>query len=264
MRFLATLATIAVLLLSAAAHAQTQQEPIVETNFVVTVKAKDAKFVGTAVGGAMIVIRDRRSGDILIQGRTLGGTGDTKKIMEQGWVRDAVAVDDKTAKFQFTLELTEPVPVTISATGPLDQHQATATVSQDMILIPAKDYTTGNGIMLELPGIAVDVTEPAVNSRLKLDPKNPVKLTANVQKMCGCPVTAGTPWNPERYDVEVRIYKDDLYIMSAALAYAGTPGVYSQNVSIPVPGIYRLVVTAFDRVTKEAGMDGTSFTLTNE
>lgn len=262
MRFLAILATLTFLLLPAAARAQTQQEPLAETNFVITVKAKDAKFIGTAVGGAMVVVRDRRSGDILIQGRTLGGTGDTKKIMESGYARDAVLVDDKTAKFQFTLELTEPTPVTISATGPLDQHQAAATVSEDMILIPAKDYTTGNGIMLELPGMAVDVTEPPVNSMIKLDPEKPVKLTASVQKMCGCPATPGTPWDPKRYDVEVRIYKDDLYIMTATLEYAGTPGIYSQNVKIPVPGIYRLVVTAFDRETKEAGMDGTSFTLT--
>ena len=60
MRFLAILATIAFLVLPAAAQAQGRDG---ETNFVVTVKAKDAKFVGTAMGGAQVIIRDRRSGD---------------------------------------------------------------------------------------------------------------------------------------------------------------------------------------------------------
>jgi hypothetical protein len=62
--------------------------------------------------------------------------------------------------------------------------------------------------------------------------------------------------------VEVRIYKDDIFITSAALEYSGKPGLYGQNIKIPKAGTYRLVVTAFDKVTKEAGLDAASFTLT--
>ena len=259
MRFLAILATIAFLVLPAAAQAQGRDG---ETNFVVTVKAKDAKFVGTAMGGAQVIIRDRRSGDILVQGRTYGGTGDTKKIMDGDLKRDAVLVDENTAKFQFSMEIIEPIPVTISATGPLDQPQASATVSEDTILIPGKDYTQGNGIMLELPGFAVDILDPPANSSAKLDPEKPVPILVNVLKMCGCHIAPGSPWPLERYDVEVRIYKDDIFVTSAGLKYADKPGAYSHNIKIPLPGTYRLIVTAFDRVTKEAGMDATSFTLT--
>lgn len=259
MRFLAILATLAFLTIPSAVQAQ---DHVAETNFTVTVKAKDAKFVGTAMGGAQVVIRDRRSGDILVQGRTFGGTGDTAKIMDGGTKRDAVIVDENTAKLQFSMEIFEPVPVTISATGPLDQPQAAATVSHDMILIPGKDYTQGNGIMLELPGFAVDILDPPTNMNIKFDAAKPVPLSVNVMKMCGCHIAPGTPWPPERYDVEVRIYKDDIFITSAALEYGGKPGMYGQNIKVPKAGTYRLVVTAFDKVTKEAGLDAASFTLT--
>lgn len=262
MRFPVIIATILALAIPLPAFAQKQQERSAETNFTITVKARDAKFVGTAMGGAQVIIRDRRSGDILVQGRTLGGTGDTQKIMDGALKRDAVIVDDNTAKFQFSMELFEPLPVTITATGPLDQPQATASVSEDTVLIPGKDYTHGNGIMMELPGFAVDILDPPANASVKLAPDKPVPVSVNVLKMCGCHIVPDSPWPPERYEVEVRIYKDDIFITSAALEYRGKPGLYGQDIKIPLPGTYRLVVTAFDKATKEAGMDATGFTLT--
>ena len=67
------------------AHAQRQlMAQTSETNFVVTVKAKDSKFIGTAAGGARVIIRDQRTGDIIANGITAGGTGDTDAVVNPG------------------------------------------------------------------------------------------------------------------------------------------------------------------------------------
>lgn len=233
-----------------------------ETDFKITVRARDAKFVGSSVGGARVTVTDKRTGDIIAAGVTHGGTGGSDKLMAKSVDRDAILVDDDTASLQFSLELIEPTPVTVAATGPLIQGQSLASVSEDMILIPGKDYTAGNGIMLELPGMAVDVLSPPPNMKTKFDAEQPVVLMANIMKMCGCRVEEGSPWPPERYEVEVAIYKDALLVTSARMEYAKEPGLFQRKLKFPAPGTYVLTVTAFDPVTKEAGVDSTSITLT--
>jgi hypothetical protein len=268
MRLLPLLA-VSFLLLSPPAQAQAPAAPvkvtppdnIIETDFAVTVKARDGMFVGSAAGGAEIVIRDRRTGDIIVHGTAYGGSGDPAKLGAETRKRGEVLVDKDTAKFQFSIEIFEPTPVTVSATGPLGQGQALATVSEDMILIPGKDYTAGNGIMLELPGFAVDVLDPPAGTTAKLDPKKPIQVAANVLKMSGDPLAPGTRWDPARYEVEARVYKGDVFVALVPMEYGGKPGLFGQNLKLPSPGLYRVVVTAFDRETKEAGMDSSFFTM---
>lgn len=229
-----------------------------ETNFVITVKAKDAKFIGTAAGGAHVTIRNKITGDVVFDGTTYGAAGDTATIMADSLGRDAVIINEDSAKLQFSLEFWEPMPVTITATAPLGQKQSMISVSQDMILLPGKDYASGNGLVIEMPGFAVDVISPAPNSTYPLNPDVPLTLEANIMKLSGDKIAEGTPWPPERYLVETHIYKDGLYITSVEMPYAGEPGIYAANIKIPMPGIYRFHVTAFDSRTKEAGMDTTT------
>lgn len=244
--------------MTALAHAQDLYS---ETNFVVTVKARDAKFIGTAAGGARIIIRDRRTGDIIASGITTGNTGDTKTIMQDAHERGAVLVGDNTARFEFSLDFWEPTPVTISATAPLGQLQSLVTVSEDMLILPGKDYTSGNGIMLEMPGFAVDITTPLPNQTFPFNPKTPFTLEANVMKLSGDKVAEDGPWDPERYEVEALVYRDSLFITKVKLPYTGEAGVYGINMNIPLFGTYRVIVTAFDPITKEAGMDITTIIL---
>jgi len=237
------------------------QELVPETNFMVTVRAKDAKFIGSAMGGAHVTIRNRVNGDIVAEGNTSGGTGDTAKLMGAAISRDAELVTDNSAKIEFSLELIEPTPVTVTATGPMSQPQSMATVSQDMIIIPGKDYASGNGIMLELPGFAVDILAPAAAAKEKFDAKKPMTVTANVVKMCGCAVEKDSPWPPERYEVSADIYVESHHFATAPMTYTGTPGQYAARFQIPAAGTYKIIVSAFDPKTKEGGMDATSFTL---
>ncbi len=249
--FAAILLLIPVLLAAPQAHAE-------ETDFVIRVLARDAKFIGTSMGGAHVMIRDKRTGDLLVEGITSGTTGDTKKIMAENHDRDALLSDDKSANFGFSLDLFEPTPVTISATGPLAQTQSMGRISEDYILIPGKDYTSGDGIVLELPGFVVDIMSPPAGQIIKFDPEVSFNMAVNIAKMCGCRIEKDTPWDPERYEVEAYIYRNNILVTNAPFQYSGNPGIYITKVLVPQDGIYRMVVTAFDPKTREAGMDSTT------
>lgn len=258
---LSSLFAILIIVVFAAAAPAKAQELVPETNFMVTVRAKDAKFIGSSMGGAHITIRNKVNGDIVAEGNTSGGTGDTAKLMGASIPRDADLVTENSARIEFSLELIEPTPVTITATGPLSQPQSMASISQDMIIIPGKDYASGNGIMLELPGFAVDILEPAAASKEKFDAQKPLTVTANVVKMCGCAVEKDSPWPPERYEVSADIYVESHLFATAPMTFTGKPGQYAARFPIPKEGTYKIIVSAFDPKTKEGGMDITSLTL---
>ena len=54
----------------------------IPTSITVRAKAVDAKFIGSSMGGAMIVIKDALTDSIMASGKTRGSTGDTKLIMK--------------------------------------------------------------------------------------------------------------------------------------------------------------------------------------
>lgn len=233
-----------------------------DTNIMITVLAQDAKFIGSGMGGALVTVKDSRTGDLLASGLTSGETGDTGLIMTESRPRDAVLVTEDSAKLQFSLSLFEPTPVTVTATGPLASRQNTVSVSQDMVLIPGKDYSTGNGIMLEMPGFAVDIIVPPAHEKTAYNKEDPMRVVANITKMCGCHIAPDSPWPPARYEVEIHIYKDDIFVGTYPMKYAENPGRFGTDIIIPRPGTYKMIVTAFDKETKESGMDMTTAVFT--
>src|SRR3984893_9431255 len=54
-----------------------------ETKVMIRAIARDAKVIGTHVGGARITVKDVSTGEILAQGMQQGGTGDTDLIMKK-------------------------------------------------------------------------------------------------------------------------------------------------------------------------------------
>jgi len=68
------------------------------TDLVIRVISEGGKFVATSMGGAEIIVRDVRSGEVLARGRTTGLTGDTARIMAGG-PRGTPLADDASAAF---------------------------------------------------------------------------------------------------------------------------------------------------------------------
>ncbi len=250
---LLVLAVSALAALSAVAPAPARAEA---TRIDVRVIAKGANFIGTSMGGASVTIADADTGEILAHGATRGSTGDTDRIMKEAHVRPRVLSTEGTAVFSTTLDLAGPRRLRITALGPLAQRQASNEVSATQWIVPGKDLTGGDGVLLEMPGFVVDVLSPPSHTRLD---GRTVRLAANVTMMCGCPVTPGGLWNADRFEVAALVYRDDDQVATVPLAYDGTASQFAAQWTAPEPGTYRAVVYAFDPSNGNTGIDQTTF-----
>ncbi len=149
------------------------------TTVTVRVLSKDAKFVGTSMGGARIVIRDADTREILAQGLTTGGTGDTTRIMKEPWKRGEPLATPDAAKFTAVIDLDAPRRIEVSAFGPMAQPQTGARASVTQWLIPGRSIDSGDALLLVLPGFSLDVLEPAAHTRFAGVPQS-VTLRANL------------------------------------------------------------------------------------
>lgn len=248
---------IAVLSLTLAAIFATpaQAEP---TQVTVRVIAKDAKFIGSSMGGMRIVIRDADSGAILADGVTSGSTGDTKKLMTDDRKRGVAISTDDAARYTATLDLNEPRLLEVSAFGPLAQRQSAARVSVTQWVVPGKHITAGDGLLLELPGFVVDVLDPPAHVKLKGAPQA-VNIVANVMMMCGCPTSAGGMWDSNKYEVRALLKKDGKSAGELPLTYAGKESQFSATWNVTEPGTYQATVYAYDPANGNTGVDNVTF-----
>lgn len=249
---LAIIAVFALMLLLPAAAAA---EP---TTITVKVLSKGAKFIGTSMGGVQIIIRNMATGEILAQGVTQGGTGNTAAIMKGPRDPGRPLSDASTAFFAATIDISSPVHVQVSATGPLSQIQARNTATVTQWVVPGRHIRSGDAWLLELPGLAVDITVPASAAKLKNEVRE-VPVQANVTMMCGCPLTPDGLWDSNRFEVAALVYKDGQKIAETPLAYAGAPSQFQGRVTTVGPGIYELFVYAYDAGNGNTGLDRVTF-----
>ena len=153
------------------------------TTVTIRAKSKDAKFIGSSMGGALVVIRDVETGEVLAKGLTTGGTGDTQRIMVEPTRRGMAVADASTAKFEATLDISEPKFVTIEVSGPMGQTQSTAKSTTQVWLLPGKNIE-GDGIMVEVPGFSVGLLAPKPHETFKLSGEGiTVPVRANIVMM---------------------------------------------------------------------------------
>lgn len=247
------LVTLALLLLGSAAEA-------VPTRVVVRARARDAKFIGSAVG-ALVVMRDAETGEVLAKGFTSGGTGNTHRIMVEPARRGVPITDETTAKFETVVDLREPTLVTIEVRAPYAQRQSTTTTSSQVWLIPGKDVV-GEGIVIDVYGFSVGILSPQPYETVKLAGGSvTVPLRANVMMMCGCPVTPNGLWDATKYEVRAVVKRNGTVSRTVPLLFAGKPSAFEAKLEIPDPGTYEVTVYAFDPATGNAGVDRTMFTV---
>ena len=153
----------------------------IPTTVKISVKTKDAKFLGTSMGGALVILKDVDTGEILAKGLTSGGTGNTQVIMKTPVARGTAITDAQTANFSTTINLERPTLVEVSAYGPMSQRQAANRVTATQWIVPGKDITGGDGWVVELPGFAVDIQAPPSHS--KFTGTQDVLIQANVTMM---------------------------------------------------------------------------------
>jgi len=139
----------------------------IPTKVVVRVVSKDAKVVGSGVGGAFVRIKNLETGEILAQGKQEGGTGETDRIMVQPHRRGEVLFGTPDAAFyQAEIPLDKPTQVEVSAEAPLAYPHALQKGSKTITLIPGK-HILGEGLIIELNGLIVNVLSPSPKENLK-------------------------------------------------------------------------------------------------
>lgn len=225
-----------------------------ETKVTVRAKSKDAKFIGTSMGGALITITDAVTGEILAKGLTKGSTGDTQKLMRDPVGRYTRLSTPGAAKFESSVQLTEPRLVTITATAPMAKRQARVTSSTQTWLIPGKDIT-GDGIVMEIPGFVVDILNPQTHQTLN---GNTISIKANIVMMCGCPTSDGGLWDSSDYAMEATIKRNGNSVESVPLMFTGQTSTFSAEYEAEQTGVYEIIVQAFDSKTGNAGVDKTT------
>lgn len=244
------LSILALLLTSSLAAAGTP------TRLTVRVLSKDAKFVGTSMGGVEIQVRDADSGELLARGLTAGSTGDTGRIMRTDRKRGTALATPDAAKLDLVLDLDEPKLLEISARGPRAQRQGEQQIAVTQWIVPGKHLDAGDGVLLELPGVVVDVLAPATHSRVVGLPAA-VSVEANVTMMCGCPLTPGGLWDSNLFEIRALVSLDGQRRpdLDFDLAYAGTASRFAGTLDAPEPGAYDLTVYAYQPATGNTGLD---------
>ncbi len=224
-----------------------------ETTIMIRAKAKDAKFIGSSIGGAKIIVKDAITGEILDQGITSGGTGNTDLIMKTAQERGKELSDANTAGFTAKLNISEPTFVDIEAFAPINKKQARVKASTQTWIIPGKNID-GDGIILEIPGFVIDILAPQTHEGLD---SNAVDIKANIVMMCGCPVSDGGIWNSENFQIRAIARTNGKKVKEIDLEQTEKSSTFSGQMNLE-SGIYEILVYAFDPATGNTGLDKTN------
>ncbi len=153
----------------------------IPTDILVRVVSKDAKVIGSGVGGAFVRITDLMTGETLAQGKQEGGTGDTDRIMLQPRRRgETIYGTPGAAFFRARIYLDRATRVKIYAEAPLAYPHAIQKGCLTLTLIPGK-HILGEGIVIELAGLIVNIQDPLPPKVLKMGEE--LKITAEVKML---------------------------------------------------------------------------------
>jgi len=223
-----------------------------ETKVMIRAVARDAKVIGTHVGGARITVKDATTGEILAQGMQQGNTGDTDVIMKKPHTRGmSVYGAGDTSGFLAVLHLDKPTVVEVSAEGPLGNAQATQRSSKTLLLMPGEDVL-GEGILLEIHGFIVTAVAPLPDAKVKAG--SPFEVRATITMACGCPTDPDGLWDANKIHVIARLLRDGKVQSEIPMTYAGVQNTFHADVPATAAGSMELQVLSMDAGSANFGM----------
>ncbi len=150
------------------------------TQVMVRAVSRDAKIIGSGVGGARITIRDSSTGRVLAEGLQEGATGNTDKIMVEPRKRgETVYATEGAAGFLATLMLDRPTVVEVVAEGPLGTPQSLQKTSKTLLVVPG-EHILGEGVLLEIHGFTVSLVQPDSSALLDAGEEAEVRATVRM------------------------------------------------------------------------------------
>lgn len=238
MRHLKFMFATAALSLAATAHAE-------ETDITVRAIAADAKFIGTSMGGVRMLLRDAHSGEILAEGTTSGGTGNTQAIMAAEG-RSPTRVVGGAAGFSATIDIDRPTLVELEASGPLSYPNSNSRVTAQRWVMPGSDIVSGDGWVVEMPGLVTSISTVTNGLEMAID--------AKVELLCGCLITPAGLWDSEDYAVSASLWQEGAKLAETDLSFVQAPGGFAGTLTAPRQGRYKLIVHARNKVTGNSGV----------
>ena len=232
----------------------------VPTRLVVRARANDAKFIGTAVGGLEVTVRDALTRKVLAQKVLEGGTGDTKLLMKSSISRDTVLSQGGAAKAEFVFDIEEPLKLEIELNGPLGAGNNMHHEMKTTWLIPGRDIV-GDGVIFTLYGLIVHPYSPKPHEFFPMGSR--VTIGAHVTPMCGCPVRPGFLWDANKVTVTAKVFFKGEMISEIPLKWAGRISHFEAPFSPSEPGNYKVVITASDKKNNQ-GVGITGFVVVPE
>ncbi len=225
-----------------------------KTEIVVRVLAKDAKFIGHPdENGVQITLRDVQTGEVLAQGVTKGGNGQTATIMTTGHLRRQI-ISQGGSKFSATIDLQRPRLISVTATGPIVPKGAALTVTSSQWVLPGKSINGGDGWVLEIPGFAIELVDP-LPANVRLNGKAvEIPIHANITMQCNCELEPGGLWDPSKFEIGAMLEKDGKSYPATPLAFAGKASMFAGNITIREPGDYMVDVYAYDPANGNTGL----------
>lgn len=217
------------------------------TQVMVRAVSRDAKIIGSGVGGSRIVVQEATTGRVLAEGIQSGSTGSTTSIMVSPARRDSTRFDTEgAAGFLAELSITKPTVVDISAYGPLGTPAAIVRSSKRMLVVPGQ-HVLGEGVILELNGFTVELTE-ATAAMGKLS------VGARVTMLCGCPTEPGGMWNSNQYEISATLESGGRQVAKKRMVFGGKTSTYTTTFENVASGVYDLHVVAADKARGNFGM----------
>jgi hypothetical protein len=238
------------------------------TTVTVRVIAKAGKFLGADIAGALVTIHDAQTGELLASGNTQGGSGPAD-LMSVAITRLQTLPTDGASFFTTVLHLNAPRLIKVTARGPNGSLQSANTVSATQWVVPGKDITGGTGLLLEIPGMQVQIQEPATHLSVTGNIPYSVKILANVTMMCGCPIAKDTVWLPSLFDIGALVRELDIDnsgvdtpFSPITLKFTGITSQFAGEYKFSpskFPAYYELIVFAFQPSNGNSGMDRVTF-----
>lgn len=234
-----------------------------ETKVMIRAKAKDAKFIGSSLGGAHIIVRNTLNGSILAEGNTEGSTGNTDLIMRTAHNRYAQIADDKTAGFLAVIDIDEPTFVRIEVTSPTNKKNAQIHASTELWLLPGKDIL-GDGVVVEISGFIIDILQPNTHQYIPLEAVSGsgLQIKANIVMMCGCPIQKDGLWDSNLMEVKAMVQKDGVAYGEITLDNP-EQNIFEGILEVKETGYYQITVYAYNPKTGNTGVEKINYIISN-
>jgi len=259
--FVAVSLAVACFVYSASAFAEEWEkyDKPVPTRVVVRVLSHGAKAMSPHTR-AVIRIKDAETGVDLTGGEVEGSTGDTTALTGVGYPRitgqtgmvkgstgallqgagfSVYQSGEDAAKFEAVINISKPTLILVEAIGPLNPKHSKANAVATTWVFPGEDIT-GEGIVLELRGLIVDVDNSLRDKTVKVsDAADGITVPFAMRMMCGCPIApagSGIPWEAGWFNITTQAYYNGkLYYEDTKTSDKLFKGVSQFAATVPLP-----------------------------